>query len=219
MNLKAQKRQIIGKAVKKIRLENKIPAVLYGRNLPNVNLTLSLSDFEKVVRTVGESSLFDLVIDEQNPVKVLINDFVRDPLTNKIIHADLYQVKMDEKIKTAVELEFVGESAAVKDFGGILIKAMDQIEIECLPGDLISKITVDISALKNIGDLIRLSDLSISDKVEILTDKQATIVLAEKPKKVEEEKPKVEVKKEGEEVKKEEKKEDEDKKENKKERK
>jgi large subunit ribosomal protein L25 len=187
MILNATLRQQTGKAVAELREAGKIPAVLYGHGTENKNLTLEQAEFEKVLREAGESTLIDLKVDGSEPTKVLIQDFQRNPVKHQIIHADLHQVRMDEKIKTDVEIEFINESPAVKDLGGSLIKTMDKIEIECLPGDLISNITVDLSNLKKIGDSIRVKDLNLGDKISILIEVEAPLVLVEEPKKVEEE--------------------------------
>ncbi len=92
---------------------------------------------------------------------------------------------MKEKIRTEVELEFVGESPAVKDLGAMLVKAIDRVEIECLPGDLISYLEVDLSVLKEINDIIRVKDLDVPKNIEILTDKETTVTLAEEHKEIE----------------------------------
>ncbi len=206
MTLNAETRQEFGKRLKKIREAGKLPAVLYGHGIKNINLTLNYHDFEKVLNKISESDLIDLTIDENKPVKVLIHDIARDPVTNKFLHLDFYQVRMDEKITTQVELNFVGESPAVKELGGVLVKALDEVEIECLPGDLISKIDVELTSLKTFDDIVRVKDLSVPAKVTILTPTETTVVLVEEQKKYEEEQPVAEVKPivEGEEEKKEE---------------
>ncbi len=206
--LNAGLRREIGKQVKQLREADKLPAVLYGHNIKNVNLVLNYNDFEKTLKQVGESTLIDLKIGGGKPVKVMIHDIQRNPVSHRIIHADLYQVRMDEKIKTEVELVFVNQAPAVKDLGGILVKALDRVEIECLPSDSISHIEVDLSTLKTFDDIIRLKDLQISEKVKVLTDLETAVALVEKPRKIEEEKPEEEEKPAGEEGKEEEAKEE-----------
>ncbi len=163
-----------------------IPSVLYGHKVKNQNLSLKYSDFEKVLDQAGESTLIDLTIDNQKSVKVLIHDFDRDAVTHKVNHVDLYQVNMKEKIKTEIELVFVNESPAVKDLSAILIKALDKIEIECLPGDLISHVEIDLSSLKEFGDVIRVKDLSLPENITLLTESEAAVALVEEPREEEE---------------------------------
>jgi len=181
-NLDAVLRKETGKAVQDLRTAGKIPAVLYGHGVENQNLTLDLHKFEKILDEAGESTLIDLKIGNNEPVKIIIQDVARDSISHKIIHADFYQVNMNEEITTDVELVFVNESSAVKDLSGSLVKALDKVEIKCLPGDLISHINVDLSTLATFDDIIRVEDLKVSEAVEILTDASTTIALVEEPK-------------------------------------
>jgi len=110
----------------------------------------------------------DLVIDEEKPIKVLIQDFQLHPLTNKFIHVDLRQVKMTEKLKASIKLSFFGESPAVKNLGGMMVKNLLEVHVECLPQDLVGEIKVDISPLKELGNAIHIKDLVVSPGIKIL---------------------------------------------------
>jgi large subunit ribosomal protein L25 len=90
---------------------------------------------------------------------------------------DFLAVDMNEKIRTSVGLAFVGVSPAVKDFNGILVHNLERLEVECFPGDLPERIEVDIASLKQIGDLIRVHDVHVSDKIRILGDPEETIAV------------------------------------------
>ena len=173
--LKATIRKEIGKQVENLRDKNIIPAVLYGHKTENKNLAIKYSDFEKAYNKAGESELIDLVIDNEEPIKILIHDIARHITSNQFLHADLYQVNMKEKVRTEVELNFIGEAPAVKELGGILLKALDHIEIECLPANLISHIDIDLSTLKTFDDIIRVKDLSVPETIEVLTEPETTI--------------------------------------------
>jgi large subunit ribosomal protein L25 len=89
---------------------------------------------------------------------------------------------MDEKIEAEIPLEFVGVSPAVKDKGAIMVTALDSLHIKALPQDLIHEIKVDISVLKDVGDMLRVSDLKIPEGLEVLNHPDTTVVLAEAPK-------------------------------------
>lgn len=184
IELQAQTRVALGKDNNVLRANNLVPAVIYGHGFVNQNITVKHSDLEKTYADGGESVLLDLVVDGSVSHKVIIHDVVRDSLNGQFIHVDFYKVKMDEKIKTDIALEFIGEAPAVKELGGSLIKAMDHIEIECLPGDLIQTLAIDLSKLKNFGDSIRVIDLDIPANINLLTAKDATIVLVEETKSV-----------------------------------
>lgn len=166
--LTARRRQAVGKAVAALRLTKTVPGVLYGHGVKNENLEVSSLDLQKIFRQAGSSTLVDLMIDEAAPIKVLINAIQRHPLRQSIVHVDFYQVRMTEKLETDIELEIIGESPAVKEQGGILVRSLDKVKVECLPGDLASSITVDISSLKTFEDRIHVRDLPVPSGITIM---------------------------------------------------
>lgn len=205
MELTAQKREIVGKAVKTLRGGGFIPAELYGREFENIHLSVSEKDFNKVFNEAGESMIINLTIGEEK-IPVLINEVTKNTLTDKIFHIDFYRVRMDEKTEVSVPLEFIGEAQAVKEKKGILIKAMYELEVRALPADLPHNIEIDIVGLAEIGQGIHVKDIKPIKGVEILAEPEAVIaIITEIVEDVVEEKPiSVEdVKVEGEENKKE----------------
>ncbi len=174
MELSAKKREKLGKAVKALREEGLIPAELYGRGLQNMHLVISAKEFNKTFKEAGESTVVTVNI-EGDKRPALIYDISRDPVQDTVEHVDLYQVRMDEKIKTHVPLEFVGVAPAVKEKGGILTKAMHEIEVEALPGDLPHDIKVDISTLDDINKSIYVKDIAPIKGVELLADPETVI--------------------------------------------
>ncbi len=179
--LSAQIRELKGKKANKLRKQGYIPGVVYGNKKENKHIRINEADFKKVFSKAGESTLIDLNINDKDFGKVVINDYQTDPVSDKIIHFDLYQVRMDKKIIAKVPIKFIGESPAVKNEGGILVKSHDVFEIKCLPGDLIHDIKVDLSALDNIDNIIRVRDLKISNEVEILSDPEVVVITVAAP--------------------------------------
>jgi large subunit ribosomal protein L25 len=185
ITLKAEVRDIVGKKVKKLRTEDMIPAVMYGHKIASQNLLVNYLDFKRVYDKAGESSLVELD-SAGKKVNVLIHDTQTDPMSGKVSHIDFFQVNMKEEVETEIRLEFVGEAAAVKEHGGMLVKNIDSIKVKCLPADLPEKYEVDISKLATFADTIAVKDLKISDKVEILQDPETIIVLVQAPRTEEE---------------------------------
>ncbi|MBW6431872.1 50S ribosomal protein L25 [Patescibacteria group bacterium] len=180
--LKAEKRDKKGRAV---RHHGLIPAVIYGKGKANENLSVETGNFERALKSAGTSSIID--VDVSGDIKkALIQEVVTHPVTSKILHVDFYEVSMKEKITTSVPLKIVGESAAVIDKNGSLMTNKNEIEIECLPADLPHEIEVDISVLDDFDKAIHVSDLKISDKIEIKDDLEEMIVTAEPPRSEEE---------------------------------
>lgn len=187
--LKAQLRKLKTKKCNGLREKNIIPAVVYGHDFKSISLQVPYTEFEKVFKETGESSLINLGIDGKIPLKVLIYDIQYHPLTNKIQHVDFYKIKAGEKITVETELKFINEAPVVKNLKGILVHNLDKIEIKCLPEDLVHEIEVDISGLATFEDVIRIKDLKISPKIEVLQDLNEVVVSVSRPQAEEEEKP------------------------------
>lgn len=180
MHLSAQPRTVVGKAVDRLRRQRNIPAVVYGHNFPSQPVTLDAKVFDTVYRQAGSTSLVDLSVGSASPVKVLIHAIQRHPTTSQVLHVDFYQVKMSEKLEADIELRFVGESVAVKELGGVLVRALDDVKVSCLPSDLVSSIDVDIKALQTFEDKIHVRDLTVPAGLTIL-DKAEEVVASVTP--------------------------------------
>lgn len=175
-------RAILGKKVKKYRASGLIPAVLYGGASKNAaTLLVSEKDFLKVYRKAGASSLVSLEIGKGDSRNVLVHDVSKHALTDRFLHVDFYEVRMDEKLKAKVPLVFVGESPAVKNEGGMLVRPMQEIEVECMPKDLPRELEIDISVLEKFHDAIRIRDLQLPTGVAIHASGDEVIALVEEP--------------------------------------
>lgn len=188
INLKSKIRKEVGsgKKMNSFRKQGIIPAVMYGHKIKPQNLWVNYLEFNKAYNEAGESTVIELEIEGGKKVNALVHDIQVDPMTGKFSHIDFFQVRMDEKIETNVPLEFIGESPAIKELGGILVKSLDEIKVSCLPADLPSEITVDISKIKTFDDHIKIKDLNISDKVKVLDDEEMAVALVEAPRTEEE---------------------------------
>lgn len=184
LDLKSEKREIFGKKIGALRKKGLIPAVVYGGKNTAIPLILELKDFKKVFKNAGETTLVRLFVDEEKfsakgrPAdwkNVLIYDTSRDPVTDEFRHVDFYEVKMDEKITAKVPVIFVGKAPAAVDFGGVLVKAMQEIQIKALPSNLPHQIEVDISGLKTFDDHITIKDIKFSANIEVLENVSASV--------------------------------------------
>lgn len=185
ITLKAKDREVTGKKVKKLREEDMIPAVMYGNKIASQNLLVNYLDFKRVYDKAGESTLVELET-KGKKVNVLVHDIQLDPLSGRFSHVDFFQVNMKEEVETEIPLEFIGESPAVKELGGVLVKSLDEIPVKCLPSDLPEKYEIDISKLATFDDVIAVKDLKVSDKVEILVDGETIIASVQEPRSQEE---------------------------------
>lgn len=157
IELNGQIRTVLGSKVKTIRKSGFVPAVLYGKGQPSLSLQVPVKDFNRALKSAGESTLVYLTV-EGEAYPTIIHDVARSAVDDTILHADFYKVNLSEKIKTEVPIVFTGESDAVKE-GGILIRSINELEVEALPQNLPHELTIDISVLKQFGDKITIGDL------------------------------------------------------------
>lgn len=186
ITLQAQKRNLLGKKVNNLRKDGQLPSILYGKNTKEIPLTLNKAEFDRISRDAGEATIIDLRIPDEKPAKVLIRDIQRHPVSDDIIHVDLYKVDMSQEIQTEIPLRFEGTAPAVEELEGNLITNKDSIKVECLPDKLISEIIVDVSSLKTFDDLIHIKDLNIPEGIEVLDDGEEIIAQVTPPRSEEE---------------------------------
>ncbi|RPI32939.1 MAG: 50S ribosomal protein L25 [Chloroflexota bacterium] len=178
--LKATKRDVIGKQVKALRRAGKLPAILYGTGFTPTPVVLELRETSRLLAGLHGSALLTVEIDGDSHV-ALVREKQRNVLTGALTHLDFQVVSMKEKLRVAVTIELVGVAPAVGEFNGILVKGMEEVEVEALPGDLPDTIQVDISRLARIGDAIYVRDLVVPASVEILEDSHEMVVLVTAP--------------------------------------
>lgn len=186
LQLSAEKREISGKKTKQLRNDKKLPAILYGHGVKNQMLTLDAPSFTKLYEEAGNNTIVDLKIGDGELNKILVAEVQSDPVKGDIIHADLHKIRMDEKITATVEIEFTGTAPAVKDLDGVLVENIQELEIKCLPADLIHKLTADVTHLKTFEDVITVKDLNLPENIEI-THEQDDVVATVTPQVIEKE--------------------------------
>lgn len=175
MKLTAVLRAEAGKGLEQLRKDDMVPAVVYGRKIEPRNIALSYLEFSKAYKQAGENTIIELSVGEGKPVNVLIHAVQMSPLKNRFIHADFFQVRMDEEIETHVPLVFIGESPAVREMGGMLMKSIEELPVKTLPSDLPHSLEVDLSTLLTFEDHITVSDIKVSDRVKIDADPNMVI--------------------------------------------
>lgn len=185
MDLVVESRSIFGKSLKTLRKEGLIPAEFYGKGVSNAHLAIKRDDFKKIFKAAGENTVIQLLIDKKNQ-PALIYDVQEDRLSGEVTHVDFYGVRMDEKIKAHIPIEFEGVAPAIKEFGGVLNKTLSEIEVEALPGDLPHNFTVDLSSLKNIDESIYVKDLAVAKGVKVFIGPETPVVSVAAPRKEEE---------------------------------
>ena len=187
LELNAEPREVVKRGLRGLREQGYVPAVVYGKDVDAEPLKVEARALDRVLAVAGTHQLISLKVGKQKAKMTLARDIQRDVIRRNYLHVDFYAVKMDEKVSAQVPLVVVGESPAVRDLGGVLTQSLDQLDIECLPSDLISSIEINIDGLAEFHEGISVSDLELPDTITILSDPASTIVRVEPPRLVTEE--------------------------------
>lgn len=178
IELVAAKRSVSGKKVGTLRTAGVVPAVVYGRGVESESIEVNGREMERVYSQAGGNKIVALKVGSGKPRNVLIHDVQTGSLRGELRHVDFYTVRMDEKLTAEVPLHFVGESDAVRNAEGVLVKQMESVDVECLPGDLPESIEVDITLLTDFEASITLADLKLPKDVELADADDLTQLVA-----------------------------------------
>lgn len=184
-DLQAQPRKQIGRHAAALRKQGLLPAVVYGEGVPSQPISVAYTEFAKTLRVAGESTVVQLKVGD-TLYPVLIHDIAYDPMTLRPTHADFYAVRMDKALRVTVPIEFIGESDAAKNEGGVLVKVAHEIEIEAMPADLPHILPADLGKLAAFGDRILARDIPLPKGVKITVSPDEVIVIVEAPRSDEE---------------------------------
>jgi len=182
----AKKRDLNGSAnARRLRKSGSLPGVIYGEGEEATPVQIETHAFEQLLHhSASESMLVDIAVEGEADASVLVKDVQHHPVTGDLLHVDLLKVAADKPIQVEIALELVGEAEGVKA-GGILEHTMHTIAVECLPGDLVESIEVDVSGLE-IGDATYVSDIKLGSKFKLLADAEAIIAAVSAPRAEEE---------------------------------
>jgi len=159
---------------RRLRASGRVPAVVYGAKKNSVAVSVDPKQITRILHSAsGHNTIFDLELGSEK-TKAMIVDWQYEPLKGKLLHIDMKRIAMDEKISVSVPVHLVGESAGVKQQGGILDQIMREVEIECLPGDIPSRIDADISHLV-FGQVLRVADLPHGGSIKFITDETQAV--------------------------------------------
>ncbi|MDQ5957763.1 MAG: large subunit ribosomal protein [Patescibacteria group bacterium] len=181
LTLNAEKREVFGKTLKFARKDGKLPVVIYGRKQEAENYFIDTKEFNKVYKEAGESTVIEFKT-AAGDHDVLVKDADHDPISGEVIHVDFYVVEKGKKVEVEVPLVFEGESPAVKNLNGVLVKVIHDLPIEAMPKDLPHDITVDISGLVDFDSQITVADLKLPAGVTVMIEENEVVALVSEPK-------------------------------------
>ena len=194
--LSAAARQVHGKAVKNLRRQGIVPAVVFGHGYESNSIQLDGHEFELLRRRTGRNTLLDLSLDGDKAVPVLVHGVQEHPISRRPLHVDLLVVKMTEELMVEVPIVVTGESSAVERMGGVLLQLRNSVQVRALPDHLPQSVEIDISPLEDFDQVLHVSDIVIPGDVTLVTDGSEPLARVQAPR-VEEAAPEVEEAAEG----------------------
>jgi len=189
IELRVTSREILGKKVRFLRRQGIIPLHLFGHNVESIALQCDEAELKRALAQAGKTRLISLKLDKgKKPRNVVVREVQRDMRTDGLLHVDLYQIKMTEKIKVEVPVVVVGEAPALKSKENMLLQELNSLTVECLPNEIPANVKVDISSLTERDQAIRVENVILGKEVAILNDPELVVVkIGSRPKeKVEE---------------------------------
>ncbi|MFH1284447.1 MAG: 50S ribosomal protein L25 [Candidatus Peregrinibacteria bacterium] len=170
-----------------LRGKSILPIEYYGRGVKNKSLQADYQSFRRIYKSAGGNTIIKLKLDGDEEVNALVHDVMYDPVSDKIVHVDMINVKMDEVLHTQVPLAFTGVAPAVKELAGTLMTNITEIDVKCLPKDLIHKIEVNVDSLVDFHSFIRVKDLVVPATITVLNSPEDVVATVAAPAKEEEE--------------------------------
>lgn len=165
----ASPRAVIGKQVKALRNQGLVPMVVYGKKTEPMNLKAVEFDTKRALLQASGRLIALKVEGEASPRMVLAREVQRDFISDHLLHIEFFEVDMTEKVRVEIDLNLIGEAQLVKSGQATLLHVLNSVEIECLPGDILEAIDVDLSKLVTLDDHILVGDLVVPDTIKILT--------------------------------------------------
>ncbi len=173
--LQASRRSELGtNAVKRLRKSGWLPAVVYDSEGKSRPIKLKQHAFEMLVRRSGQNLIMDMQLDNGDALKVLLKDVQRDNIRDHMLHVDLQEISMTTTLRLSVSLRLVGEPRGVLEQSGVLEQLLREVEIECLPTEIVQELTMDVTKLK-VDESFFVRDLEVPEGLTVLTPEHIAV--------------------------------------------
>ncbi|HEY3522693.1 MAG TPA: 50S ribosomal protein L25 [Candidatus Limnocylindrales bacterium] len=180
-SLAAQRRDVTGKAVARLRHAGRLPAVVYGRGVPSENISVDTHEFELLRRHSGANALVDLAVDGGRARPVLVHGVQVDRVSRKPLHVDLFVVRMTEELTVDVALHATGVAPAADKLGGTLIHGLEHVRVRALPGNIPEALEYAVDGLADFDAAVHVRDLVVPDGATVLNEPDELVAKVERP--------------------------------------
>jgi len=174
------KREVLGKKVKVLRRNGITPANLYGNKVESRSIQLPTDELTRILEKAGRNEIVYVSLDGQER-PTFVHEVQRNPVTDMILHVDFLQIDLSKKVKIEVPVHVVGVAPAVDTHQGILVQPLTHVTVEALPTEVPSVIEADVTVLEEIDAALHVSDLSLPEGVEMITDSEQMIAKVAPP--------------------------------------
>lgn len=175
IEIKLQKRVVIGKKVNNLRKAGILPATVYGKHLAPINVQTELRGFMPLMKAAGRTNLVTLHIEGEAPIAAFVHTYQRHPVSRTIIHVDFHAVDLNETVEVDVPVHMTGASIMVTR-GDALLNNVTSLRVKALPTSLPSSLTVDISILDSLEKAIHVSDIVLPAGATIIGNSSDLVV-------------------------------------------
>lgn len=181
--LKVAPRTTLGKKVNALRRSGFTPANVYGAHIESTSVQADTVELTHLLRGISRNAIVNLKVEgEPEPRTVVVRQVSRDPVNDRLLHIDFYQVSMTEKMKAEVPVVLEGTSPAVSDLQGVLLQMVETVSIEALPGDIPTQFVADVSRLTQLEQSLHVRDLDIDEsKVTLMADPDIVVARVAAP--------------------------------------
>jgi len=174
-----QNREAVGKAVKKLRRDGLVPAVIHDHGRDSIHVMASYTELHKVYKEAGKHHPVNLTVDGKKYLAI-IRDVDFEPRKHMLRHVVFNAIEQNKPVETEVPVVFEGDAEAEKA-GFMILRQLDNVEVKALPKDLPDQVTIDISGLTAVGDRLHVSDIVVPAGVTILTEAEHAVAMVEEP--------------------------------------
>lgn len=182
VTIKAAPRTVLGKKVRQLRRQGRLPGNVYGRGIESRAVDIDAREFARTIKSAGLRAMIELSVDgEPSPRYVILRGVTRSGGTGDPIHIDFFQVDPNTPIQANVPLRLHGEAPAVRDLAGTLLPGLDVVAVRCLPLAIPDSIPVDLTGLKSFNVSLTVGDIAPLPGVEILTDPSIVVATVTAP--------------------------------------
>ena len=176
-------RTVLGKKVRQLRRGGTTPANVYGHRIDSRAVQVDTVALTHLLRASTRNAIISLTVEGEGKSRtVVVRDVQRDPVTDRLLHIDFFEVSMTEKMRADVPVVLVGTSPAVSTYGGVLLQTLESVSVEALPGDIPTQFVVDVEQLTELEQSVHLKDLNIDEsRLTLHTDPEVVVARVAAP--------------------------------------